>query len=144
MLDFSKIGVKMLGEKMGHASGPTQIKIMPAINGAPQFETTANATGTFLGVEVQCMSTYSSELKADGSLYGECPNSGLLMASDGVATFRATACGRMTEDGGAAFKGVAYFTTSAPSLSGLNGKALVFDWTTAADGTATWDLWEWA
>ena len=134
----------MLGEKIGHASGPTELKVLPAKNGVPQLETKATGTGTFLGVEVQTMSTYSAELRADGSLYGECPDSGLIMAADGVATFRASATGQMTEDGGAVFKGVAYFTTSAPSLSGLNGKTIMFDWVTSADGTGTWDLWEWA
>jgi hypothetical protein len=134
----------MLGEKMGHASAQTQLKVLPAKNGAPQLETTATGTGTFLGVEVQVMSTYSAGFQADGSLYGECPNSGLVMAADGAATFRASATGHMTEDGGAVFKGVAYFNTSAPSLSGLNGKTFVFDWVTDADNAATWDLWEWA
>ena len=41
----------MLGEKMGHASAQTQLKVLPAKNGAPQLETTATGTGTFLGVE---------------------------------------------------------------------------------------------
>ena len=134
----------MLGEKMGHVSGPVELKVLPAKNGFPQLETKAVGHGTFLGVEVEIRSTYSAGFLADGSLYGECPNSGLVLAPDGVATFRASATGHMTEDGGAVFKGVAYFTASAPSLSGLNGKTMVFDWVTDANDTGTWDLWEWA
>ena len=65
------------------------------------------------------------------------------MAADGVATFRATGVGSPTEDGGFVFKGVVYFETSAPSLSSLNGVAVVYDWTVDAEGGATWELFEW-
>ena len=89
------------------------------------------------------MATYQATMRADGSWQGECPNSGIVMAADGVATFSATGVGSPTEDGGFAFKGVVYFNASAPSLSSLNGVAVVYDWTVAADGQATWELWEW-
>ena len=29
--------------------------------------------------------TYDATMRADGSFYGECPNSGVIMAADGVA-----------------------------------------------------------
>ena len=35
------------------------------------------------GVDVQSMGTYHAEMKADVSIYGECPNSAILMAADG-------------------------------------------------------------
>ena len=47
-------------------------------------------------------------MQPDGSLYGECPNSGVVMTSDGVATFRATGCGQMSGDGGAKFRGAVF------------------------------------
>jgi hypothetical protein len=133
----------MLGEKVGHFSGRTQIKALPAIEGKPRFETTAATAGTLAGTEAQCMATYWSEMSADGTVYAECPNSGVVMAVDGAATFKATGTGHLTEDGGAVFKGVAYFTSSAPSLSSLNGKAVVYDWVVDGEGVGTWDLWEW-
>ncbi len=82
-------------------------------------------------------------MRADGTLYGECPNQGVVMAADGIATFRATGIGTFTEDGGSSFKGMAYFQTSAPSLSSLNGTAVVYDWVVDPEGNASWDLWEW-
>ena len=90
------------------------------------------------------MSTYHAEMRADGSMYGELPNSGLVMTSDGVATFRATGSGAMTEDGGSKFRGACYFETTAPSLMSLNGKALIYEWDVDASGSATWNLWHWA
>ncbi|MFL2748906.1 MAG: hypothetical protein ACJ0DI_05370 [bacterium] len=82
-------------------------------------------------------------MQPDGSLYGECPNSGVVMTSDGVATFRATGRGQMTSDGGAKFRGAVYFQTSAPSLMSFNGKCMVYEWDVDGQGNATWNIWEW-
>ena len=133
----------MLGEHVGSMAGASQMTALPAVNGMPAAETTATTAGTLAGVEVQSMATYQATMRADGSWQGECPNSGIVMAADGVATFSATGVGSPTEDGGFAFRGVVYFNASAPSLSSLNGVAVVYDWTVAADGQATWELWEW-
>ena len=133
----------MIGEHVGSMTGSTQMKALPAVNGMPAAETTANTAGTLAGVEVQGMATYQATMRADGSWQGECPNAGIVMAADGVATFRATGVGSPTEDGGFVFKGVVYFETAAPSLSSLNGVAVVYDWTVDAEGAATWELFEW-
>ena len=89
------------------------------------------------------MAAYASQMRADGTLYGECPNQGVIMTQDGVATFRASGIGTFTADGGAIFRGAVYFESSAPSLASLNGIACVYHWDVDAEGTATWDIWEW-
>jgi len=120
------------------------MKALPAVNGSPSFETAASGlTGTLAGTEVTSFATYDATMRADGSFYGECPNAGVIMAADGVATFRATGSGSPTADGGFAFRGVAYFESAAPSLSSLNGVAIAYEWDVAADGVASWELWEW-
>ena len=116
----------MLGEKVGTFTGTTTDKVMPAQGGLPSFETSAQTSGKLAGAECQSMATYSAQMQPDGSLYGECPNSGVVMTSDGVATFRASGCGQMTGDGGAKFRGAVYFQTSAPSLMSVNGKCMVY------------------
>tara|TARA_E500000178_G_C16882395_1_gene689632 strand:- start:499 stop:849 length:351 start_codon:yes stop_codon:yes gene_type:complete len=113
-------------------------------DGLPKFETTGQGTGKLAGVEIQWMATYWADMKADGSLYGECPNAGVVMAADGVATFRATGAGAMTSDGGSKFRGTVYFDTKASSLASLNGKAIAYEWDVAPDGSVTWELWHWA
>ena len=133
----------MLGETVGSMTGSAQMTALPAVNGMPAAETTANIAGTLAGVEVQGMATYQAMMRSDGSWQGECPNSGIVMAADGVATFRATGVGSPTEDGGFVFKGAVYFETAAASLSSLNGVAIVYDWTVDAEGAATWELFEW-
>jgi len=133
----------MLGEKMGSMTATTTTKTM-STDGLPKFETTGQGTGKLAGVEIQWMSTYCADMKADGSLYGECPNAGVVMAADGVATFRATGSGGMTEDGGSKFRGACYFETTAPSLMSLNGKAMIYEWDVDPSGNAQWEIWHWA
>ena len=77
----------MLGEKMGSMTAKSVNKVLPTEWTLPKFEVTAEGTGTLAGVQVQMMSTYHAEMRADGSIYGELPNSGLVMTSDGVATW---------------------------------------------------------
>ena len=133
----------MLGEKIGSTSGQMTMKPLPSVNGLPIMESVEQGSGTIVGAEVQVMATFSSSMRSNGSWLGECPNSGVLMAADGVATGNYSATGAPTADGGFSFRGIAYFETVAPSLSALNGGAFVFEYETNAEGQSTWDLWEW-
>jgi len=133
----------MLGEKIGSISGPAKNKALSAEGSLPKFSTSTEGVGTLAGAEVQSMATYSSSMRADGTLYGECPNQGVIMTQDGVATFRATGVGTFTAEGGTNFRGACYFQASAPSLSSLNGICCVYHFDVDAEGNATWDIWEW-
>lgn len=133
----------MLGDKVGSLSAVATQAALPADGALPRFQTNAEGEGSLAGAEVKILAGYHGEMRADGSVYGECPNQGVVMASDGVATFRASGIGQFTEDGGVKFRGAVYFETSAPSLSSLNGKACVYHWDVDAEGAATWEIWEW-
>ncbi|GIT67896.1 MAG: hypothetical protein Ct9H300mP25_13680 [Acidobacteriota bacterium] len=113
----------MLGEKIAEIKATAVTKILPANGSKPRFETATEGSGTVLGVEVTAMTTYWSEMDADGTLYGECPNQGVLMSKDGPVTVIANGAGRLTEDGGASFRGSAFFKTAVPTLSRLMGCA---------------------
>jgi len=132
-------------EKIGSIKAVTTAKTLSANGNNPVFEVSAiSGQGTLAGVEIiNTMSTYTAEMGPDGIIHGECPNAGIFIVADGVATFRATGIGHFTEDGGTTFKGVVYLQTSAPSLSKLNGAAIVFDWDVDAQGNAEWELWHW-
>ena len=132
-------------EKIGSIKAVTTARTLPANGTNPVFEVSAiSGKGTLAGAEIiQMMATYNSEMGSTGILLGECPNAGVVIAADGVATFRATGIGTFTEDGGATFKGVCYFQTSAPSLTKLNGAAIIFNWDVDAEGNAAWELWQW-
>jgi hypothetical protein len=108
------------------------------------FETSVEGGGTLLGGSVKFLATYCSEVRADGYLYGECPNSGVFMIQDGeVATFIASGAGGFTSEGGAFFRGAVYFQTSGSKLARLNGICGVHEWDVDAEGTGKWVIWEW-
>ena len=133
----------MLGEKIGEIKSTAVTKVLPANGSRPRFETTTEGQGMVLGVEVSAMTTYWSEMDADGTVYGECPNQGVLMSKNGPVTVIANGAGRMHEDGGASFRGSAFFKTNVASLSRLNGMCLVHEWDVDANGNGVWKLWEW-
>ena len=134
----------MLGKKVAEMTAITANKMLPANNGNPRFETSCDGTGTMLGVEGKFMATYWAQINPDGSVYGECPDSGVVLTAEGPVTFRANGAGAFTEDGGAKFRGSAFFTTAVLSLAELNGMCLVHEWDVDGDGNATWQLWEWS
>ncbi len=129
--------------KIGSLKATATTTVLPTEGSLPKFEVSTQGSGTLAGVNVTTMATYWAEMRPVGTLYGECPNQGVIMAQDGVATFRASGVGASTADGGSKFRGVVYFDTSAPSLSRLNGTAVVYKWDVDATGNATWELWEW-
>ena len=135
----------MLGEKIGEFQAKASVKVLPAHGSIPMMETSAEGTGSILGVNATVMATYSTEVRPDGTLYGECPNQGVIMTQEGeTATFTAAGAGKFTgQGGGVSFRGAVYFQTSSLKLARLNGTAVIFEWDVDGDGNAKWDLWEW-
>ena len=129
-------------KEIGTIKYATTVKALPSVDGYPRIEVSGlSLEGNLLGTEVlQSITTFQGVLKPGGHWQGECPDSGIVFVADGWATFSATGVGVNTEDGGSAWKGTSYFQTSAPSLSELNGKCIVFYWNVDPEGTATWEL----
>lgn len=73
----------MLGKKVAEMTAVTSNKMLPSNNGQPRFETSCEGTGTMLGVEGQFMATYWAQINPDGSVYGECPDSGVVLTAEG-------------------------------------------------------------
>ncbi|MAW53252.1 MAG: hypothetical protein CME01_10520 [Geminicoccus sp.] len=130
----------MLGKHVGSMKGQTAVKALPSEYGMPKLETTGAGEGTLLGQPVQFMATYHAEMQADGSFYGECPSSGVILSQAGAATYRATGAGHPTEDGGSKFRGAVYFSSHSEAFAELNGKACVYSWDVDADGVASWEI----
>ena len=95
----------MLGKHVGSLTATCSNKALPSNgNGMPRMETRATGGGKLAGADVMSEATYQAEVISNGSWVGECPNSGIIMTADGVATFRANGCGNMTEAGGVEFR----------------------------------------
>ena len=136
----------MLGEKMGDFRGRiTGQRILQSDGLVPKFETSAETSGTILGIEAKVMATYWSVLRPDGHLYGECPDQGVVITKDGeTATYRASGLGKASGQGSAvSFRGMAYFQTRSQKLARLNEVAFAFEWDVDEHGDGRWQLWAW-
>jgi hypothetical protein len=136
----------MLGEKLGELQGKvTGQRVLPAEGPGPKVETSFEISGAILGVDTTMMGTYWSVVRPDGTLYGECPNQGILMTKDGqVGTWSGGGVGRFTGQGSAvSFRGAVYFQIAAPKLARLNQVAALYEWEIDAQGNARAPFWEW-
>ena len=136
----------MLGDKIGLFEGKiTGQRILPSEGEGPKFETTAEISGTILGVAARMIATYWSLVRPDGSLYGECPGQSVTITQDGdMGTFRAAGAGRFTGQGSAvSFRGALYYQGASGKLTRLNGLAVVYEWDVDEHGSCQFGLWEW-
>ena len=99
----------MLGNKIGESQGKvTGRRVLPSDGGGPKVEVSIAEAGKLLGLDVQIMATYNSQMQPDGSLFGQ--GQGVVMASNGEgASLIGTGSGRFTEAGGVAFRGALFF-----------------------------------
>src|ERR1700693_5791196 len=62
----------MLGEKIGEETGKVTVqRALASAGGGPRMETTFQATGSILGVGHKTTGTYASEMRPDGTLFGD-------------------------------------------------------------------------
>jgi len=136
----------MLGERIVMMQGKrTNQRVLPVEDGLPKVETSFEVSGTILDHPAKTIVTYWSMVLANGTLYGECPNQGLVLTQSGdMATFRAAGVGKFTNAGGAAaFRGAIYYASSSPALAKLNGMAVAYEWDVDEHGDARLQGWEW-
>ena len=73
----------MLGDKVGVMTGKVIGTRVLNVGHGPKVETTFDVSGEMGGVGTTMMGTYWAIVQPDGSLYGECPEQGVLMTADG-------------------------------------------------------------
>ncbi|MFD8598535.1 hypothetical protein ACFV1L_26375 [Kitasatospora sp. NPDC059646] len=134
----------MLGDLIGEEKGRiTGQRVLAGEHGLPPtVESSFAASGTLLGVRVRDLGTYTSRLRADGTLEGA--GQGVLMGPGGAhASWRGHGVGTFTESGGNSFRGAIVYESDSPEFAELRGVAGVFEWETSADGDAEGKLWAW-
>ncbi|MFD8483498.1 hypothetical protein [Kitasatospora sp. NPDC059673] len=130
----------LIGEEQGRITGQ---RVLASEHGLPPtVESSFAASGTLLGVQVRDLGTYTSRLRADGTLEGG--GQGVLMGPGGAhASWHGQGVGTFTESGGNSFRGSIVYETDSPEFAALRGVAGVFEWETSADGEAVGKLWAW-
>lgn len=133
----------MLGEMIGEETGKiTGTRVLPPEGGDPKVESSMQATGRLLGVEVTNIATIWAVMRPDGTLYIE--GQGVVMAKDGgTASFIGWGFGRFTASGGVSYRGAINCQSASGSLARLNSMVIAFEAETDADQNIGWQFWEW-
>ena len=132
----------MLGELIGKEKGRVVLRRVLPTTGNPRVEVSFESEGTLVGVNMKNMGTYWSEVKANGTLYGE--GQGIARGENGeMINWKGQGVGELTPSGGVVYRGSLYYDTQADNLLGLNKIVGVFEYEVDADGKTSSDVYEW-
>jgi hypothetical protein len=131
----------VLGELIGETRGKRLVRRVLS-SSPPKVEVSFEDAGKMVGVDVNGFGTYTSDVRADGSLYGE--GEGLYMSAAGdMLAWKGSGMGKFTADGGVSYRGILYYRTTSPKLARLNSVAGVFEYEVDAKGESRTKVWEW-
>lgn len=131
----------MLGEKIGEVKGKRLVRRVLSVD-PPTAEVSFEDSGSILGVPVNGMGTYTSEVRADGSIFGT--GQGMSMTEDGEsATWTGTGLGHFGPGGSVSYRGMLFFRTTSKKLARLNNACAAFEYEVDAKGGTTSQMWEW-
>ena len=133
----------MLGDNLGNVSGKVILRrVLAAGPSATRTESTQQGAGSLLGVDFREASTYESEFRPDGTLFGS--GQGIYMGSGGeMATWIGQGVGILTKAGGVTFRGAVYLYSTSAKWQRLNAVASLFEYEVDADGNYKGTLAEW-
>jgi hypothetical protein len=133
---------EMLGEKIAEITGQVGARRVLSVEGRPKLETSFQGSGILLGVNETETGTYVSEMRPDGTLFGE--GRGIAMGKNGeVATWTSQGVGTIKKDGSVSFRGTSYYQSTSPAWLRLNGVACVFEYEADVGGHSKKVLSEW-
>ena len=131
----------MLGEQIEETRGKRIVRRVTSTDPL-KVEVTFEGAGKLLGDNVSEMVTYRSQVRPDGSLYGE--GEGAYIGSGGeLVTWKGSGVGTLGAGGAATYRGSVYFWTTSPKFARLNTVAGVFEFEADAQGNTHSKTWEW-
>ena len=132
----------MLGEKIGETSGKVVVRRVLPSDGGPKVETSFQARGFLVGVEVTETGTYTAAVRQDGTLFGQ--GQGIIVSKDGdMATWVGQGVGTIRPGGTVSYRGAVFYNSASPKWTKLNTVAGVFEYEADSDGNTKSQLWEW-
>ena len=131
----------MLGDLLGETTGKRLVRRVISVE-PPTAEISLEESGKMLGANTNGFGTYTSSVRADGSIYGE--GQGLLMSQDGDAvTWKGSGLGKFKERGAVSYRGILYYRTASQKLARLNNAIGVFEYEVDPEGNTRTKIWEW-
>jgi len=132
----------MLGEMIGEGQGKRTARRVVAVSPGFKVEVSFEDSGKILGIEYNGITTYWSESRPDGSLYGE--GQGVFILQNGESiTLKGAGAGTIKAGGAVSYRGAVYFSASSSDLARLNAVAAVFEFEVDAGGNTHSKFWEW-
>jgi hypothetical protein len=107
----------MLGEKICGISGRITVqRVLANPGGGPKIETSFQASGSILSVDIKDTGTYATFVRPEGTQYGE--GQGVMVTKDGeMATWTGHGVDAMNKDGTASYRGAIYLQRCPHSCS---------------------------
>ncbi len=131
----------MLGELLAESTGRRVVRRVLETDPLT-VEVTFEDTGTMLGVATNGLGTYTSVVRADGSVYGE--GQGADFTADGeMVSWKGSGQGKLGPGGSVSYRGILYFQTASQKMARLNATPGVFEYEVDAEGKTRTKIWEW-
>jgi hypothetical protein len=133
----------MLGELISEAKGRrTGRRVITGPGAAPRVEVSFEDDGKLFGADAHTIGTYWSEVRPDGTLYGE--GQGVIITNDGeTVSWRGAGTGVFRGGGAVGYRGSLHYATQSTKLARLNSVAGVFEFEVDAAGNTHGKIWEW-
>ena len=131
----------MLGEQIGETRGKRIVRRVLSSDPV-RVEVSFEDSGKMLGINVNGFGTYTSQVRADGTLYGE--GEGAYITQDGeMLAWKGSGLGKIKEGGAVSYRGILYYRTASQKLARLNTITGVFEYEVDAKGETLAKVWEW-
>src|SRR5579862_574087 len=131
----------MLGDKIGEVKGKRLVRRVLSVDPLTA-EVTFEDSGKMFGVPVTGMGTYTSVVRADGSIFGN--GQGLTTTDEGEGgTWTGTGVGHFGPGGSVSYRGMLFFRTTSKKLARLNNACGAFEYEVDAKGATISKMWEW-
>lgn len=131
----------MLGDLIGESKGKRIVRRILSVDPL-KVEVTFEDSGQMLGVPIAGTGTYTSEVRPDGSIYGE--GQGLSVTQEGDAVvWSGNGLGAIGAGGAVSYRGMLYYRTPSEKLARLNNATGAFEFEVDAAGNTSGKVWEW-
>ncbi len=131
----------MLGELVEETRGKRIVRRILSTDPV-NVEVTFEGGGKLLGVDVNELGTYTSQIRPDGLAYGE--GQGVLISSSGeMVSWKGQGIGTLKPGGAVSYRGAIYYSTTSAKFARLNPVAGVFEYEVDAQGNTHGKVWEW-
>lgn len=131
----------MIGKQIGVTKGKRIVRRVLSTD-PPTVEVSFEDSGQMLGVPITGLGTYTSVVRADGSLFGH--GQGISMTADGEgASWQGTGLGKFGAGGAVSYRGMLFFQTASKKLAKLNNACVAFEYEVDAKGGTVSKMWEW-